>query len=269
VAEDLEAAAVGVAAERHAVGVVLAGAAARAAAPFLALAADLAAGRVDDRLALAVLHLRSVGAVVAGVEVKAAVGAEHDRVQAVVVVDAREAVEEDFGRAFRLVAGGVDREDPHLGGLGDVDLVAEDADAQRADDRFVLVEGLVAVALAVAVRVFHDQDAVAFGPHLRAAVIHRLNNPDAAALVDVHVGGIDEPGLAGPERHFRSLVDFHRLERVLDGRHAGLLLFLRGSCEAEHEQGGEAQRSHSRSSLMLDAVRTMPVYSSSGLVSCT
>jgi hypothetical protein len=60
-------------------------------------------------------------------------------------------VEEDFRRADRLVARGVDREDPHFGRLGDDHLVAQHGDAERPADRFVLGEGLGAVRFPVAI----------------------------------------------------------------------------------------------------------------------
>ena len=236
VAERLEAGAVGVAAERHALPVTADGAAG-ATAPLLSLAADLAAAGVDDRLALAVHDARAVAAGIAGIEVEAAVGSEHDRVQPVVAVDAAEAVEEDFGRTGGLVARGIDRVDQHLRRLCDVDLVPDHADAERGEDLLVLGKDLIAVADPGALAVLEDDDAVAFGRQLGLAVVDRLGHPDAAALVDVHAGGVDHSRLAGPGREGQAGRQREGLLDLLGGLHAGLG-FVLGE-EADDYRGEE------------------------------
>jgi hypothetical protein len=182
----------------------------------LCLAADLAAEGVGDGRAVGVLDV-AVVALVAGVEVEQPVGPEYEGVDAVVVVVAAEAGEDQLGLADGpgRVSRIVDRVDPHVGRLGDVEFVAELGDAQRGEQVLVLDEDLVAVADAVVVGVQEDHDSVALGAEPGAAVVGGLTDPDAAALVDVHVGRVDHPRLGGPELGLQPLGDLERLDRLL------------------------------------------------------
>jgi hypothetical protein len=79
------------------------------------------------------------------------------------VVDALDAGEELLRRTVGLVVAIVVLEDEDVGGAGDDDAGAEDADAEGGVDIVPLVEGLFAVGGAVAVGVFEDDDAIALG----------------------------------------------------------------------------------------------------------
>jgi len=227
VAEDVEPGAVRIAAERHALPVPGAAREARSAAPPLAFAADLATRRIDHGLPFAVQDAGAVATGIAGVEVQPAVGAEHHRMEAVVAVDAAEAVEQHLGRARGFVARGVDGVDEHLRRLGDVDLVPQHADAERRHELRVLDEDLVAVAHAGALGVLEDDDSVALGAQHGLPVVHPFGHPHAAPLVDVHVGGVDHAGLASPGRERQTGRQDERLLNLLGGLHAGAGLVLR------------------------------------------
>ena len=128
-------------------------------------------GIFDQRLA----------AFISAVEIESSVRPEDPGVNAVIVVIAAEASEEDLRLADRFVAGFIDGVDKHVRRLRDVQLVPQLADAQRSKQPLVLHEHFVAVAFASVVRVFEDEDAVALGPQLDSAIIGRLQRPDRRA----------------------------------------------------------------------------------------
>src|SRR5262245_31908149 len=82
--------------------------------------------------------------------------------------------------------------------------IRSNGNAERSDEIRRLIKRRRLVRLARALGVFEDDDAVAFLAIERlfvqmAAIIDRLAHPNAALVVDVHAGGIDEERLGGPE----------------------------------------------------------------------
>ena len=146
----------------------------------------------------------NIAAGVAGVEDPLAVGADRHRVQRVVVVDALEAREQHLalvhGRIEPQVAIDV-RVDDEVGRLRDDDLVVDDGDAERRDERRFLHERVRAVGLAVAVGVLQHDDAIAFGlAGVMRAVANAFGHPDAAVVVDVDVGRVAAAAATRPTR---------------------------------------------------------------------
>ena len=178
---------------------------------------------------------------VALVEVVLAVGAEHDGVQAVIVIDSAEPGQQHFLLHDLVVF--VFRVDDQVGRLGDVHLVAENGDAERHANLRALVEDLDLVGLAVLIRVLEDDDAVALRPGvrevaLRPPVVHAFQHPHPSALVDGEVRGVQDHGLGGPELQLearRNLECCNTLPRILltleDGSHQ------RHSAQERHEPG--------------------------------
>ncbi len=176
VPQHLEMCKIGVAAKHHALAVVF--------------GVDVFSIAVFDRLALAVLqHFTCI----AEVEIEFSVGAEHDGVQAVVVLMPADALQDNFFFIGFVVAVFIG-EQPEVRALRNDDPVAHNPDAERRFYFRPLVKYRAFVGLSVAVAVFQDQDAVAFRVHRIAvdlgAVVVGLAKPDAAPVVDIHVGGI-------------------------------------------------------------------------------
>src|SRR5688500_5910521 len=102
--------------------------------------------------------------------------------------------------AFGDLVVGVDVENVNVRRTGADDLVAQDADGHGGVDVLALVERDDLVAHAVAVGVFEDEDAIAFGPRfLVATVVLHFTDPDAAAVIDVEVGWIADLRLGGEQ----------------------------------------------------------------------
>ena len=85
-----------------------------------------------------------------------------------------------------------------------------------------LVEDFDFVGVAVAIGVFEDEDAVAVRAKILevlqlAAVVDAFEHPDAAALVDIDVGGIFEQRLGGPELDFEAGSGFEVMNGLLGG----------------------------------------------------
>jgi len=104
-------------------------------------------------------------------------------------------------------------------------LVLGDRDAERAVEFRRLVEGGDLVRLARAAAVFEDDDAIALGPQDRAIehhapIIHRLADPDAAQMIDVDAGGVDQHRLGGEQLDLQAIGDGHGGDGLLR-RHLG------------------------------------------------
>ena len=112
--------------------------------------------------------------------------------QRVVVVDALEAGQQHLALVHRRIEAQVAIDvgvDDEVGRLRDDDLVVDDRDAERRDQRRLLHERVRAVGLAVAVGVLQHDDAIAFGlAGVMRAVADALGHPDAAVAIDVDVG---------------------------------------------------------------------------------
>ena len=193
-AERLDAGAVELAAEHHA---ILVGGVA---------AAHLVAGLVGDDLAVLVVQ-RSPG--VAEIEIQPPVGAEVEGVDAVVVLRAADFGEHQLLAArirFAVAVPVVEAENVVAG--RDDDTVAEHADAVRRIDVHSLVEHRGLVGFGITVGVFEDQDAVALGAlALVAPVVDDLAHPDAPLVVDVDGARAEHHRLAGEELRIEILVD--------------------------------------------------------------
>ena len=199
VAENLEVAAVGIAAEHHPLPVGL------------AAVVDDIPHPVDDRLAL-----RIVDGVtgVAEVEIPAAVGADGEGMDGMVVLRVAGLCEQRLlpvGDEIAIVI--VEHEHvrrtrhDHLPPRS----VADDADPQRRIDVAPLVKDLRRVGNAVAVGVFEDEDPVAVGPRVLAAtVVGDLAHPHPPRGVDVDIGGAREERFGGEQRRFKLLRDHER-----------------------------------------------------------
>ena len=164
---------------------------------------------VDHRIAEDVLDDLPVRVVngrlrVADVPIQSPVGAEHELVRGVIVLRAARLGEEQFLLVSLAVAVRVG-EDEDVGRARDDDPVAEHADAHRRVDVAALVEDGRLVGPAVAVGVLQDEDAVAFGPFAVAVpIIDDFADPDAAAGIDVDVGGAEHHRLGGEERRLQT-----------------------------------------------------------------
>jgi hypothetical protein len=153
---------------------------------------------VGDEVAVFVAELL---AGVAKVEVEAAIGAEVEGVDAVVVLCAADLGEQELFAVGFVVAVVVD-EPENVVAAGDEGFVAEHADAVGAVHIAGLVEDGGFVGLRVAIGVFEDEDAVALGAFaVVLAVVDHLAHPHAAAMVDVDAGGRKHHRLAGEELH--------------------------------------------------------------------
>src|SRR5262245_61327556 len=168
--------------------------------------------------ALAIGRLQVLDARVADREIELHVRADEDAVDAVIVIVAAKAGEQLLGRAVRLTVAVFVLEDEDVGRMADVDAhsfavrIRRHRDAQRRNELRVLVKRRRLVRFAGALRIFEDDDAVAFFAVERllvqpAAVIHRLADPDAALVVDVDAGRIDEQRLGRTELEFEAVGD--------------------------------------------------------------
>ena len=150
-----------------------------------------------------------VGASVARVEVPVAVGASRCRVQRVVVVEATEAREQNFFFVGDVVAVFVGIND-EVGRATHHYFVANDGNAERSHEVFVLGKNFGFVGFAVVVGVFQNYHAVALskmqfgvGFVVKLAVIDGLRNPNPPTGINVHVGWIVKQRRFGPKRGFQ------------------------------------------------------------------
>ena len=171
VAQHLEFRPVRIAAEGHALAV-----------GFAAVVDDVA-GAVGDGIAVLV---RNAFARVANVPVELAVGAEDERVGRMIMLRVADLGEEQLLLVGLQVAVLV-REDEDVRRAGNNDLgglaieTGQHADAKRGINVAALIEDRLLVGLAIAIGVFENQYAIAFGPGaVAAAIVHHFANPDAA-----------------------------------------------------------------------------------------
>ena len=188
----------------------------------LAVVVHFVAVEVDDRPSF---HLRRCAvqrdlfhcriaklfSLIAEVEVELAVRTEDKSVDAMVVVFAADAGEEQLAPVGLAVAVGVGQHE-NVRGARNNHLVTEHADAQRGVDARVLVENSLLVRDAIAVGVFENHNAIAGGlknsPFLKGrAVVDALSDPDTATLINVHVSRIADHRLGGEERRFEAVRD--------------------------------------------------------------
>ena len=143
------------------------------------------------------------------VKVELAVRAENERVHGVVVVAAFDAGEQQLAFVGLAVAIGVGQHE-NIGRTGDNHLVAQHTNAERGVDAGVLVENGFLVRDTVTMGVFQNHDAVAFrlqnAPFLEGrTIIDALGDPDASALINVHVGWVMNHRLGSEERRFETV----------------------------------------------------------------
>ena len=135
---------------------------------------------------------------VAGVEIPASVRSRDERVQAVIVIVATEAGQQDLFLVGFVVAVLVRIDDEVRRGRDD-DAIADHCQPERCPQVFVLDEHLRLVGAAVAVGVGQDEDPIAGVMGQRALlcgievpVVDRFGDPDATADIDVDVGRVEE-----------------------------------------------------------------------------
>ena len=189
VAEHLEIAAVGLAAEHHALPVGCAG-----------VVDDVTEAIGDSRAVLVVNGLP----VVAEVEVPAAVGPDHEGMHGMIVLGLTRLREQRLLAVGFEVAVVIMKDDDIRRARHDhlpPRALPNHADAERRVDVAALVEDVLPVGPAVAIGVFEDQNPVARRPRLLlAAVVHHLTHPDATLGIDVDVGGARQHRLGGEQR---------------------------------------------------------------------
>ena len=106
------------------------------------------------------------------------------------------------------------RVDDQIGRLRHHHLVVDDGDAQRGDEAGLLHEGLLAVGLAVTVRILEHHDAVTLGlTRVVRAIPDALRHPDAAVAIDVDVGWIEQQRRFRPEGDLEPVGQREELER--------------------------------------------------------
>lgn len=94
-------------------------------------------------------------------------------------------------------------EDDEVGRLGNDDLVIKYSDAEWAVKVWVLEKYFRAVSLSITVGVFEDHDTItSWAATLLSSVVNSLQSPDAAVLVNIHVGRVIEHGRCGPDGDF-------------------------------------------------------------------
>ena len=217
---------------------------------------------VRDFIADDVLHDLSVGPRefgdrVARVEIKFPVRSEDKCVDLVIEIPHAADFEKHL-RLFRLVVAVGVGEQPHIRrGAHDHALAflataraGDDADAKRIRHLGALVESRLLVGESVAVRVFENHHAVAFGTEAHvSAVVHALGRPHAAVVIDVNVRRVLDHRLRSEERCLQprgSGEIRHRLFRILDAvavavRKGRRLRVQRG----ENDEGGDGSEEDS------------------------
>ena len=114
------------------------------------------------------------------------------------------------------------------GGCDDDDLVVDDRDAERRDQRRLLHERVRRVGLAVVVGVLQHDDAIAFGlAGMVRAVANAFRHPDAAVAIDVDVGRVVQHRRGRPQRDFEALRHLKRSSGIRTGCSVGRLTRLR------------------------------------------
>ena len=150
-----------------------------------------------------------LSAFVAKVEIQLAVRTKDECVYAVVVVETGDAGKKQFAFVGFIVAVGVGQYENIRRGRDD-HFIAQNADAKRCIDAGVLVKGFDTIGPTVAVGIFQDHDAIAFGaldpPTLKGrSIVGALSNPHTAARIDVHVARVYDHRLGREKRGFQTV----------------------------------------------------------------
>ncbi len=164
--------------------------------------------------------LRSIGhrvrSGVAGIEIPPAVRSRDDGVQAVIVIEAAEAGQQDL-LAIGLVVAVVVRVDDEVGRCRHDDPIADHREAERRAQVRILDEHRRAIGFAVPVGVLEDEDAIPGGMRERllfagieVPIVDRFRHPHAPARVDVDVRRVEEHRRLGPQRDLQ-IVGQHEL----------------------------------------------------------
>ena len=165
----------------------------------LAARVHFVASEVDDRLAAAVLDLT---AAVTEVEIQLAVRPEVKGVDAVIVLGAGDAGEEQlFSIGLEITVVVVQEEDAVAAGDNNLRPFAarcwQNANAMCRINVVSLIKDSLLVADAIAVGVFKDQDAIPLLPLAEPmSIVHNLANPNSAEMVDVDAGRIEHCWIA-------------------------------------------------------------------------
>lgn len=181
-------------------------------------------------LVLAVGREEVLDTLIADAEVELAIGAEMDAMDAVIVIDAIEAGEEDFGWAIGFAIAILVFKQIEVRRMADINLVPRSAgipgnsDAKRGEEIGRLIEGGSLVSFAIAIAVFEDDNAVSFGANVLGAfekfpaVVDRFANPDPAPFIDIHTGGVREHRLAGEELQLHARRHLEGTESFVGGK---------------------------------------------------
>ena len=154
---------------------------------------------------------------VAHVPVQLAVGTEGQRMRRVIVLLLPGLHEEALLGVGDVVSVLVS-EDDHVRCSCHDHLVAENRDSQSGIDVAALVVDLRGVRHPVAVGVLQNQDPVALGPSVVPAVlavVDDIAHPHAAAIIDIDVGGIGERRLRSEQGRFEPRIDVKSGQRLL------------------------------------------------------
>ena len=138
---------------------------------------------------------------VAEIEIETAVRTEVKGVNAMIMLRPSNVGKHQLLTVGLVIAVVVD-EPEHIVTAGDEGLVAEHADAVGAVHIMALMKHRGLVRRGVAVGVFEDEDAVAFGTFAQVlAVVDDFADPDAATMINVDAGRTRHHGFAGKELH--------------------------------------------------------------------
>ena len=148
-----------------------------------------------------------------------------------IVIDALEAAQQHLALVHRRIEAQVAIDvgvDDEIGRLRDDDLVVDDRDAERRDQRGFLHEGMRRIGFAVVVGVLQHDDAIAFGlAGMMRAVADPFRHPDAAVAIDVDVGRVVQQRRRRPQRDFEALRHLKEVERNPHRLQRGRLARLR------------------------------------------
>ena len=133
------------------------------------------------------------------------------------MVDALEAGQQHLALVHRRIEAQVPidvRVDDEVGRLRDDDLVVDDGDAERCDQRRFLHERMRRVGFAVVVGVLQHDDAIAFRlAGMMRAVADTFRHPDASVSIDIDVGRVVQQRRCCPQRDFEALRHLKEVER--------------------------------------------------------
>ena len=180
--------------------------------------------------AFAIAALQAIHATIADREIKFAIGADVQAVNAVVVVEAAEAGEELLRRAIRLRLGLVlAGEFENVRRLGDQHTqgfvlgVWDYHHAERVVEFLALVKRDRLRGFAFAFFIDQNLNAIAFRTYERfvpqlATVVHGFSNPHATLMIDINTGGVEEHRFGCEEFDLQPIARLHGGERFI-GHH--------------------------------------------------